>query len=186
MRPNCVFVLSFDRKLYLNYPCDSFSPEALILSFFSIYIECAFVSGTSFQFVVTFTAGQPEAHLECVPCPGDRFEPERTNSSLTSITAGCTYVHVPQDNLSSHLVLFERGSKSKPSLYVCDYKNNYHERNGIVFVDDIPTRTYDCDKKFCPIGFLLHPGRFKLPYLFGYNAGLSLFRRTLNMFICVL
>lgn len=113
--------------------------------------------GTSFQYVVTFTAGQPEAHLECVPCPGDRFEPERTNSSLTSITAGCTYVHVPQDNLSSHLVLFERGSKSKPSLYVCDYENNYHERNGIVFVDDIPTHTYDCVKKLCPIGALLHP-----------------------------
>lgn len=113
--------------------------------------------GTSFQYVVTFTAGQPEAHLECVPCPGDRFEPERTNSSLTSITAGCTYVHVPQDNLSSHLVLFERGSKSKPSLYVCDYENNYHERNGIVFVDDIPTHTYDCVEKLCPIGALLHP-----------------------------
>lgn len=113
--------------------------------------------GTSFQYVVTFTAGQPEAHLECVPCPDDRFEPERTNSSLTSITAGCTYVHVPQDNLSSHLVLFERGSKSKPFLYVCDYKNNFHERNGIVFVDDIPTRSYACVKKFCPIDALLHP-----------------------------
>lgn len=113
--------------------------------------------GTSFQYVVTLNHGQPEAHLECVPCPGDRFEPERTNSSLTSITAGCTYVHVPQDNLSSHLVLFENGTKSKAYLYVCDYKKNYHERNGIVFVDDIPTRSYDCVKKLCPIGFLLHP-----------------------------
>lgn len=113
--------------------------------------------GTSFRYVVTMTAGKPEAHLECIPCLGDRFQPGVMNSSRTSITRGCTYVHVPQDNLSSHLVLFEMGTKSKASLYVCDYENNFHERNGIVFVDDIPTRSFECVQKFCPVGDLLHP-----------------------------
>lgn len=112
-------------------------------------------------------------HLKCVACPGDRFEPEHTRSSLFSVIPGCTYKHLPPEQLTPHLVKYEIGSKSSPTKWTCDYVKGYYEKNGHLIINDFPSHSYECVKKNCPAGTLLRPGNLSISICF-YAAYISL------------
>lgn len=108
--------------------------------------------GFSFQFVID---AELKIHLECRACPDDRFEPDSTESANHSVIPGCTYRHLPPEELSSNLVLFEMGNKSTATKWMCNYKEGYYERNGNLICNDARTHSCDCMQKTCSAGYLL-------------------------------
>lgn len=122
-------------------------------------------TGTSFQYV--FSEDDHQLHLECLPCEGDRFEPEETISSLSSSIQGCTYQHLAAEQLSEHLVPYKIGTKSTAAEYICDYVNGFYEKDGYI-CNDIPIHPCYCIEKTCSLGYLLRLGKvlfFWMDYL---------------------
>lgn len=136
-----------------SYLCGVDTKGRYIVETCQTELKC--LPGTSFEYIVD--SDDLQVHLECVPCPGDRFEPEHTRSSFVSVIPGCTYKHLPPAQLSARLVMYEFGSKSSPTKWTCDYEKGYYEKNGHLIINDIPTHSYECVKKTCPDGTLLRP-----------------------------
>lgn len=136
-----------------SYLCGVDTKERYIVEDCQPELKC--LPGTSFQYIVD--SGDLQVHLQCRPCPDDRFEPLQTRSSLFSVIPGCTYKHLPPEQLSPHLVKFEFGSKWSPTKWTCDYLKGYYEKNGHLIINDFPSHSYKCVKKTCPAGTLLRP-----------------------------
>lgn len=109
--------------------------------------------GTFFNFVIR----NGTVTLECVRCPDGTFETEHTKTSQSSHVLGCSYRHIPPDDISSNLVLYENGTHATPSIYRCKTEEGFFDEYGNKFCDDIQTHRCKCIFKYCKAGHQLHP-----------------------------
>lgn len=109
--------------------------------------------GTFFDFIIR----NGTATVDCLRCPDGTFETEHTKTSHSSHIVGCPYRHIPQDDISSNLVLYENGTHASPSVYHCKTEEGFYDEHGNKFCDDIPTHSCKCIFKYCQSGYRLHP-----------------------------